>query len=197
MRVRPVIVRVMPRYLALLRGVNVGGKKLAMADLRDVAEQLGYTGVSTYIQSGNLLFSSAASDQAGLAGELEREIAGRLGVQCDVVVLTGADLNRVIADNPFPDEPNPRALHAVLHQDHVGPDGQAQLATALDRAIAKGCEDEAAAAGRAVYLRTPNGIGRSELAVQLARVRKTGTARNWATVTKLMEMLETAPPGGE
>jgi len=189
----------MPRYLALLRGVNVGGKKLAMADLRDVAEQLGYAGVSTYIQSGNLLFSSEDSDQPGLARVLEQEIAGRLGVQCGVVVLTGTDLNRVIADNPFPDEPNPRALHAVLHQDEIGPDGHAQLATALERARARGCRDEAASAGRAIYLHTPDGFGRSELAVQFARtaVHKTGTARNWATVRKLMDMLEATPPAGE
>jgi uncharacterized protein (DUF1697 family) len=187
----------MPRYLALLRGVNVGGKKLAMSDLRGVAEQLGYTGVSTYIQSGNLLFSSDASDQNGLARELEQEIAGRLGVECDVVVLTAADLNRVITDNPFPDEANPRALHALLHQDDVGDDIRTRVAGALDRAAAKGCQDEAAAAGRAIYLHTPNGIGRSELAVQLGRVHKSGTARNWATVTKLMDMLGATPPAGE
>jgi uncharacterized protein (DUF1697 family) len=180
----------MPRYLALLRGVNVGGKKLAMSDLRDVAQQLGYTGVSTYIQSGNLLFSSEESDQGGLARALEQEIAGRVGLQCGVVVLTGANLRRVIADNPFADEPNPRALHAVLHQDEVGEDGREQVAVALERATAKGCQDEAAVAGRAIYLHTPDGFGRSELAVQFGRVHKIGTARNWATVTKLMEMLE-------
>lgn len=189
--------RLMPRYLALLRGVNVGGKKLAMSDLRGVAGELGYTGVSTYIQSGNLLFSSEASDQAGLARALEQEIAGRLGVQCDVVVLTREDLNRVIADNPFPDEPNPRALHALLHQDNVGPDIRSRLAEALDRATARGCQDEAAAVGRAIYLHTPDGFGRSELAVQLGRAHKSGTARNWATVTKLMDMLEATAPGGE
>ena len=187
----------MLRYLALLRGVNVGGKKLAMSDLRDVAEQLGYTGVSTYIQSGNLLFSSKESDQARLAGALENEIGARLGLQCGVVVLTRADLDRVIADNPFPDEQNPRALHAVLHQDEVGPEDRAQLAGALDRAAAKGCQDEAMAAGRAIYLHTPGGFGRSELAVQFARVHKTGTARNWATVTKLMGMLEATEADGE
>jgi uncharacterized protein (DUF1697 family) len=187
----------MPRYLALLRGVNVGGKKLAMSDLRDVAEQLGYTGVSTYIQSGNLLFSSDAPDAARLASALEAEIARRVGLDCGVVVLTRADLTRVIAENPFPDEQNPRALHAVLHQDEVGPEGQAQLAEALDRASAKGCQDEAAAAGRAIYLHTPDGFGRSELAVQFARLHKTGTARNWATVTKLMAMLEATAADGE
>jgi uncharacterized protein (DUF1697 family) len=187
----------MPRYLALLRGVNVGGKKLAMSDLRTVAQQLGHTAVSTYIQSGNLLFSSEESDQSELARVLEQEIAGRLGVQCDVVVLTSADLNQVIADNPFPDEQNPRALHAVLHQDEVARDVRGQLAAALDRAAAKGCQDEAAAAGRAIYLHTPNGMGRSELAVQLARLHKAGTARNWATVTKLMAMLEASSADGE
>jgi uncharacterized protein (DUF1697 family) len=195
--VRAVIVRVMPRYLALLRGVNVGGKKLAMSDLRDVAEQLGYTGVSTYIQSGNLLFRSEESDQGGLAQALEGEIAGRLGLRSDVVVLTAANLSQVIADNPFPDEANPRALHAVLHQHEISEDGRARVAGALERAAARGCTDEAAVAGRAIYLHTPDGIGRSELAVQLGRVHKAGTARNWATVTKLMGMLEATGASGE
>jgi uncharacterized protein (DUF1697 family) len=187
----------MPRYLALLRGVNVGGKKLAMSDLRDVAVQLGYTGVSTYIQSGNLLFSCDDSDQPALARALEQEIAGQVGLQCEVVVLTAADLGRVIADNPFPGESNPRALHAVLHQDQLGADVQAKVASARERATAKGCTDEIAVGGRVIYLHTPDGIGRSELAVQLGRMHKTGTARNWASVTKLMEMLEATPPSGE
>lgn len=183
----------MLRYLALLRGINVGGhNKVAMADLRDLAAGLGYADPTTYIQSGNLLFSCAETDTATLADALEREIASRLGVRPAVVVLSREELKQVIADNPFPDETNPKCLHAVFRRDEVGSDGIAAVAALVQRAREAGSSDDAVVVGRTLFLRTPDGLGRSELAAQLARssVQVTGTARNWATVTKLMGMLE-------
>ena len=182
----------MPRYLALLRGINVGGhNKLAMADLRDVATALGHTDVATYIQSGNLLFTSTATDATSLADALELEIAGRLGVRPAVVVVSRAELAKVIADNPFPDEVNPKALHAVFRRNAVDKNELDDIAAAVQRARESGSRDNAVAVGRTLYLRTPDGLGRSDLAAQLARsrVQSAGTARNWATVTKLMAML--------
>lgn len=183
----------MPRYLALLRGINVGGRnKVAMAELRELATGLGHRDVATYIQSGNLVFSSDQLDAARLADALEAQIADQLGVRPAVVVLSGAQLAQVIADNPFPAETNPKCLHAVFRRDEVDQDGVAAVAALVQRAKQAGSRDEAAIVGRTVYLRTPDGLGRSELAAQLARsrVQSTGTARNWATVTKLMSMLE-------
>ncbi len=76
----------MPTHVALLRGINVGGRnRVAMADLREVVSSLGHAGVATYIQSGNVLFSSDQADTARLAADLEQAIAGRLGVQPGVV----------------------------------------------------------------------------------------------------------------
>ena len=81
----------MPRYLALLRGINVGGRnKVAMADLREIATSLGHTGVATYIQSGNLVFTSPEAGTAALADALQQEIASRLAVKPAVVVLSAA-----------------------------------------------------------------------------------------------------------
>jgi uncharacterized protein (DUF1697 family) len=180
------------RYLALLRGINVGGhNKVAMADLRDVAAALGHTEVATYIQSGNLVFSSTETDATSLADALEREIAARLGVRASVVVVSGLELARVIADNPFGDETDPRYLHAVFRRDEVDKTGIDQVAAAVQRARESGSRDDAAVVGRTLFLRTPDGLGRSELAARLARtkVQAAGTARNWATVTKLMAML--------
>ena len=185
----------MPRYLALLRGINVGGRsKVAMADLRDVATSLGHAAVATYIQSGNLLFASADTDAASLADALEAEIARMLGVRPAVVVLSRADLAQVIADNPFPEESNPKALHAVFHRQPLADETIADVAAAEQKARAKGSPDEAAVVGSTLFMRTPDGLGRSELAAQLARsVTKTsGTARNWATVNRLLEMLDPA-----
>ena len=181
------------RYVALLRGINVGGRnKVAMADLRQVAESLGHTEVATYIQSGNLVFTSTGDNASGgLADALEREIARSLAVRPAVVVLSRADLAQVIADNPFPGESNPKALHAVFHREPITGETIAAVADAEQKAQAKGSRDEAAVVGCTLFMRTPDGLGRSELAAQLARsVTKTaGTARNWATVNRLLEML--------
>jgi uncharacterized protein (DUF1697 family) len=182
----------MPRYVALLRGINVGGhNKVAMADLRDIAAALGHTDVSTYIQSGNVVFTSAETDAASIADALERQIADRLGVRPAVVVVSRAELERVIADNPFPDEMNNKALHAVFCRDDIDSSDVAHVAAAVQRARDAGSRDEAVVVRRTLFLRTPDGMGRSDLAAQLARsrVQNAGTARNWATVTKLMEML--------
>jgi uncharacterized protein (DUF1697 family) len=182
----------MPRYLALLRGINVGGRnKVTMADLRDIALSLGHTEVSTYIQSGNLLFATADADAPSLADALEAEIAGRLGVRPAVVVLSGPDLAQVITDNPFPDEANPKYLHAIFYPDIIDVGSMAGVAAAVQRARESGSQDDAVVVGRALYLRTPDGFGRSDLAAQITRsgVQSAGTARNWATVTKLMALL--------
>jgi uncharacterized protein (DUF1697 family) len=187
----------MPRYVALLRGINVGGRnRVAMADLRKLAASLGHTDVTTYIQSGNLIFSSPQAGTGELADALERQIAERLAVRPRVVVLSRDELAQVIADNPFPDEISPRYLHAVFRRATMSPAGITAVAAAQQRARDKGSRDEAAVVRRTLFLSTPNGLGRSELAAQLTRSSNSaaapelGTARNWATVTKLMALLQ-------
>jgi uncharacterized protein (DUF1697 family) len=185
----------MPKYLALLRGINVGGRnKVAMADLRDLAAAVGLADATTYIQSGNLVFSSAGADTAELADMLEAEIASRLGVRPAVVVLSADELKQVIADNPFPHETNPKCVHAVFRRDQVDPDGVAAIAAAVQQATEAGSRDEAMVVGRTLFVHTPDGFGRSELAARLtgSKAQATGTARNWATVTKLVGMLDGA-----
>jgi uncharacterized protein (DUF1697 family) len=183
----------MTRYAALLRGINLGGRnKVAMADLRQLAAALGHAEVATYIQSGNLVFSSDEEDAIALADALEAEIARSLGVRSAVVVLSRAGLAQVIADNPFPQESDPKALHAVFHREPISAERIAAVAAAEEKARAKGCRDQAVVVGATLFMRTPDGLGRSELAAQLARsVTKTeGTARNWATVNRLLAMLD-------
>jgi uncharacterized protein (DUF1697 family) len=186
----------MPNHVALLRGINVGGRnKVAMADLHKVVESLGHGDVATYIQSGNVVFTSNHTDTAAIAGELGRALEETLGVRSSVVVLSRAELAKVIADNPFPDEANPKHLHAIFRGAKVGAQEAAAVATAERRARDKGGRDQVKVVGRTVYLRTPDGLGRSELAAQLARSNpdaqdRGGTARNWATVTKLLAMLD-------
>ncbi len=184
----------MPSHLALLRGINVGGRnRVAMGDLRDLVSALGHGDVSTYIQSGNVLFSAAEGTTGSIAHELADAIAERLAVNATVVVLTRAELAEVIAANPFPGELDPRRVHALIHQEPLTAAARAAIASASELAAPKGGRDEAVLAGRVIYLSTPEGFGRSDLAARLTRPSgpgAAGTARNWATVTKLMELLD-------
>ena len=182
----------MPTHVALLRGINVGGhNRVPMPELRALMTDLGHTDVATYIQSGNAVFTSQETDTVTLADQLGQAIAGQLNVSCGVVVITRDELEQVIADNPFPAEDNPKAVHAVFRRAELTSAEQAKVAEAAERAKAKGCQDEAVIVGRTMFLHTPDGLGRSELSAQLARTAasKTGTARNWATVHKLRAML--------
>jgi uncharacterized protein (DUF1697 family) len=183
-----------PTHIALLRGINLGGRnKVAMADLRRVVSSLGHTDVATYIQSGNVVFTPASRrTPAALATEMEGAIAAELGVSPRVIVRSRDELARVVQDNPYPEEENPRAVHAVFLADEPGPDLAGVVAGAQRKAAGKGSRDTATLVGRTLFLHTPDGFGRSELAAALVALagpgKATGTARNWATVTKLLAM---------
>jgi uncharacterized protein (DUF1697 family) len=186
-----------PTHVALLRGINVGGRnRVAMAALRELVEGLGHTGVATYIQSGNVVFTGKEGDPATLAAALERAIADQLGVRPKVVVLSCGQLARVVADYPFPEEDNPRLVHALFWNRPPGPEELAAVATAQEQAREAGSRDEARVVGTTLYLHTPDGYGRSELAARLARIgggraaAAAATARNWATVRKLLAMCD-------
>jgi len=187
----------MATHVALLRGINLGGRnKVAMADLRQVVAGLGHADVSTYIQSGNVLFRAdpADADPSALAAALAKAITGTLGVSAPVVVVARDELAEVIAANPFPDEADPKRVHAVLLSAPPGAEAAARIDQALARSTGKGARDELAIAGRTLYLHTPDGFGNSELAAAVLRIVTspragvTGTARNWATMTKLLDL---------
>ena len=191
----------MATHVALLRGINLGGRnKVAMADLRALVAGLGHTGVSTYIQSGNVLFTAPDdADCAATARVITEAIATTLGVTSPVVVVTRHELAQILADNPFPDEPDPRRVHAVVLSEPPWPELTDKLDAARAKSAAAGGTDEVVAVGRTLYLHTPAGYGRSVLAEALLRVVSspksgaTGTARNWATMTKLLELCDAAP----
>jgi uncharacterized protein (DUF1697 family) len=184
----------MATHIALLRGINVGGRnKVAMASLRDVVTSLGHADVVTYIQSGNVVFTAGEPepDCAALASQLEQAITAALGVRPAVVVLSRADLAQTVRDSPYTSEPNPKCVHAVFF-----PQVPAGLAAALrageQREAERGGRDSARLVGRTLFVHTPDGFGRSDLALYLLNRRAspaaTGTARNWVTVTKLLTL---------
>jgi uncharacterized protein (DUF1697 family) len=187
--------RLMATHIALLRGINVGGhNKVAMAALREVVASLGHTGVATYIQSGNVVFTAVApAGCAALASGLEEAIAATLAVTPTVVVLTRDDLAQAIRDTPYPEEPDPKRVHAVFFRDIPG-GLDAAIETAMRRDAERGGHGSARLVGRTLYVHTPAGFGTSELANHLLARRASpaaaGTARNWATVTKLAALCD-------
>lgn len=163
----------------MLRGINVGGRtKVAMADLRAVLESLGFDGVATYIQSGNVVFGST---KAVKPAAIEERIAAELGVEPTVLVRTADELAAVVAGNPFLVG---KVDLATLHVTFL-----AEKPTATVE-VPAGQPDELAVVGREVYLRCPNGYGRTKLNNTFLekRLGVPATTRNWKTVTTLAEM---------
>lgn len=187
----------MPTHVALLRGINLGGKnKVAMADLRAVVSDLGHADVSTYIQSGNVLFTAPShADTDMVAADLTAAIAARLGVRSPVVVVTRPELAAAVAANPFPGEPDERFVHAVVLNAPPGRDVLDRVTRAQAQSDARGERARVVALARTLYLHTPGGYGRSDLSAAVLRIVSspkagvTGTARNWATMTKLRELM--------
>ena len=134
-----------------------------------------------------------ASADGTLAAGLEQAIDAAFGLQVAVIVLDRAELARVIADNPYPTEPDPRLVHVVFFSEEPGRPVLDRIAEAQRTVAAKHSRDEATVIGRAMYVHTPDGYGRSELAARLGKVGSgaaAGTARNWATVTKLLTLCD-------
>jgi uncharacterized protein (DUF1697 family) len=185
----------MASHVALLRGINVGGRnKVPMAELREVVTSLGYTGVTTYIQTGNVLFTTAEQDTGQLVSSLEAAITGTFGIESSVVVLSRDDLSRILDRNPYQNEPNPKLVHVVFLNGEPPLDLLERIKAAQSAVAAKGSRDTVTAAGPALYLHTPDGFGTSELAQVLLRIAgragAAATARNWATATKLLSLCE-------
>lgn len=182
----------MRTHVALLRGVNVGGhNKLAMSELRAAANALGWEQVATYIQSGNVVFSTNAGKDARLAEQLKAEVQERSAISCEVVVLGRDKLAAAVAADPFEDESDARLVHLVFRAAPPSAGDLAALEKAQRRASEKGSSDTLRVVGGVTYLHTPGGLGRSVLAAELARAGGApGTARNRATATKLLALLD-------
>jgi uncharacterized protein (DUF1697 family) len=169
-------------YIALLRGINVGGNKMvSMAELKAALTALGFSDVSTLLQSGNVVFTGKAARSAALEATLERDIAKRLGVTCDFHVRTADEWSAMIAANPFPAEAKADPGH-LLVTFFKGPLDAARV-KALQAAITG--PERVRADGCHLYMTFPDGIGNSKAAVIAGKMLGPGTARNWNTVLKL------------
>lgn len=175
----------MARLIALLRAVNVGGRKLPMAELRALCVDLGWEEVETYIQSGNLVFKAPGKSEE-IERRLEEAIEERFGMDVPVMVRTALQWAGYAAANPFPkaaeDEPN--RLQLLISKASVKDDAAEKL---MERAQAG---ESVKAAGGALWFHFPEGVGTSKLtpsAIDKA-AGSPSTSRNWRTVLKLREM---------
>jgi uncharacterized protein (DUF1697 family) len=169
-----------PRQIALLRGVNVGrNKKVEMARLRKLLEELGYKNVSTYVNSGNVVFSGPRRSEQ----HLEAAIAKTFGFDVPVVLRSRDELADVVQANPLRDVATDPAKHLVVFCS-------AEASTDLDPTHF--APETFHVRGREVYLWAPGGIGTSPLAKALATksLGAKSTARNWRTVEKLLALAD-------
>ncbi len=176
----------MKTYIALFRGINVGGNNaLPMKELVVILESLGAQNVKTYIQSGNAVFASPEKDASRLSNMISREIKKHRGFEPHVLLLDLEDIERAIKKNPFPEAAtdHPNALHAgFLASTPEEPD----LET-LESLKSNG--ERFYLIDKVFYLHAPEGIGRSKLAAKTEKLLGVPmTDRNWRTVCKLREM---------
>jgi uncharacterized protein (DUF1697 family) len=176
----------MGRFVALLRGVNVGpNKRVPMADLRALLADLGHTRVCTLLNSGNAVFDSAGRSTAGHAAQIRQAIAGALAIDVPVIVKSARDLAAIDAENPFASTAvDPTRLFVAFTADAAASHG---LRT-LEPLVAP--PERVHFGAHAVYLWCPEGILQSRAGeALLGRLGKAATTRNWATVTKIMAAL--------
>lgn len=175
-------------HIALLRGINVGGKHtLPMKDLVAMFAQAGCGDVRSYIQSGNIIFKASPDLSSRLSGLIATQIQKRFGFEAPVVLRTSAQLAKVITDNPFVET---GVAEEQLHVVFLAGAPDSASVRRLDSA--RSAPDEFVVRGQEIYLRLPHGMGRSKLTNQYfdSTLSTVSTARNWRTVKKLLELMQ-------
>ena len=176
----------MTTYVAILRGINVSGHKIIkMERLRALFEDLGFTDVKTYVQSGNVIFATGERPK-GLAAKIERKILNEFDFEVPVLTKSAKELADIVKRNPLVKNPanDPAKLHVTFLSDDPPRD-----ALELLQSLAASAE-QVRLAGRAVYLYCPNGYGNTKLTNTTIEKKLScrATTRNWTTTNKLLEM---------
>ena len=175
----------MARYVALLRGVNIGPRnRVAMPVLREALEEAGFEDVRTYVQSGNIVLTSRAKPET-VRRKVERVVAERFGLEIAVVVRTRAELAAVVKRNPLRKvATEPKRYQVSFLSGKLS----AKIVRELEEAAAAG--ERVVVSGREVYAWHPQTVARSKLWAKLAgkTLGVTATSRNWTTVEALLEL---------
>lgn len=174
------------KYIALLRGINVGGKSIIkMADLRKMMEAMGFTDVETYIQSGNVLFTSTKSDPEQLALQIAKKITASLRKAVTVFVMTPAELKRAAAHNPF----DLKRLGKNLRSHLMFLSGEPDAAHRNALMATKGEEYSFSVHGKVLYFAYPSELEGRRRTINFEKMLGvSGTARNWKVVNKLIQL---------
>ncbi|MBO1513744.1 DUF1697 domain-containing protein [Metabacillus bambusae] len=173
-------------YLALLRGINVGGHNvIKMAELKQLFESMDLQNVKTYIQSGNVLFESKAESKE-LSHQIEQEIKNTFGLSVPVMIRTATEMQQIIKNCPYLAEAllEGESIHISFLADVPSQERIDQLCN-VNRGV-----DEYQIKGREMYLFFRQSIRKSKLAIQLQKIGVPATLRNWKTVAKLASMAE-------
>lgn len=174
------------RYIALLRGINVGGNTMIkMADLKSSFEKLGFKNVVSYINSGNLAFDAVKSSEAKLVDKIERAVEKLVGRTVDVMVREQKYIQQVIAGNPYGGEfASHKEMHVLFLKDTMPADKHELLKEAALRG------ERYEVSGREIYCHLPTGFADSLMTKGFfeKKPRVPYTARNWRTVEKLAEL---------
>jgi uncharacterized protein (DUF1697 family) len=178
----------MPVYIALIRGINVGGKSMPMAALREMLSGLGHSDAKTYIQSGNVVFTSAVKNGRKIAGAIEAAIAGKFGYEAAVIVRGLEEWRALLKANPYAKrklQEGERLFITFLEEP------PAQAATAKLEAL-KDPKDEVKVRGCEAFLLVRGSYGESNLSNAFVekQLGVRATTRNMPTVLKLLEMAE-------
>lgn len=178
----------MSRYVALLRGVNLGRhQRIAMADLHRLLTGLGHTDVATYLQSGNAVFTSADTEPDRLAADIQRALAAELGLSVPCLVRGRDELRRVVDANPFGDVAIDPARLLVIFLSHRP--GSGMLSGVAPETYAP---ERFAVGDREIYVWCPEGVRNLKLSHSFfeKRIGCVATARNWNTVTNLLRRMD-------
>lgn len=178
-------------WVALVRGINVGrAKRIAMLDLRNLLESIGYSDVRTHGQSGNAIISSGQRNATAIEEEISQRIRGEFHIDASVLVRTATEFVAAVDANPFVTRGvAPNELHVAFLSAEPGPAKKA----GLDRSAF--APDDFAFGKRVIYVRLPNGIMGSTLPDWEHALGVRVTQRNWNTSTKLRDLLSAAASG--
>ena len=174
----------MTRWAVLLKGLNIGGKRLPMPELKAFLEGLGFDDVKTALASGNAVFSTDEKNGTKLEVMIEKAAAEQLRLKTDWLVRDHAELTEIVKANPFPDAAEAHPNHLLVHFYRE------DVPKALLDGFAHDGPERLKAHGRELYVDYPEDVGHSKLPQAMARAKfpRLATARNWNTLLKLVDL---------
>ena len=179
----------MSTFVSLFRGINVGGHQMVRMDaLKELYASLRFKDIVTYIQSGNIVFTSEDADLSQLPRLIEEGFAQKFGFHAKVMVRTSDELNDIVDNNPFQNQPMKESKWVVVMFLATRPDNRAQ--EDLQKTYVG--PEELCIIGQEVYIYYPNGIGRSKLSNTFLekKLKTAGTGRNWNTILQLQKLIQ-------